>query len=168
MIIMVCYAILSFLLDGVLSNYMAASINDVSYFRTIFSIVSLVIMLSYFDEHPKYLYILLGMSILFDIVYTNTFLLNVFLFYVIYFIIDKLNYFIPNNLFMINVKAYLAICLYHIFSYLILMLADYSYYPIMLLCNILLHSIISTVIYATFSYLVIKKIYFKFYNKKIR
>ena len=168
MIVIIIYAIISFLLDGLLSNYMSVGITDPSYFRTIFSVVALVIMLNYFDEKRKYLYVLVSLGLLFDIVYTNTFLLNTFIFYLIYFIMHKLNYLMPNNLFTISLKAYLAICLYHVLSFFILMVADYGNYQTSLLGNILLHSIISTIIYASVSYVLVKKIYFKSYSKKIK
>ena len=168
MIIMIIYATISFLLDGLLSNYMSVGIVNLSFFRTIFSVISLVIMLNFFDEHKRYFYILTILGGLFDIVFTNTFLLNVFIFYVIYFILGKINYYVPNNLLMINLKAYLAIVIYHCLSYFILVMADYGNYPFYLLGSILGHSVITTVIYATCSYLLLKKIYFKVYNKKIK
>ena len=168
MIVMIVYAVISFLLDGLVSNYMAMGIDNPSYLRTIFTVVSLVIMLSFFDEHQRYLYILCGLGFLFDIVYTGTFIFNVVLFLGIYFVLEQVNYFVPDNFLMVNIKALLAISLYYIFSYLILMLVNYSYYPLFLLGKILLHSIIGTIIYASLSYLVIKKIYFKIYDKKIK
>ncbi len=168
MIIMIIYSVLSFLLDGLLSNYMNVGIINPSYFRTIFTIISLVIIHNYFDEHKKYLYILITLGILFDIIYTNTFMLNTFIFIIIYLILNQLNYFIPNNLFTINIKSLLAIIIYHILSFLILMIANYHYYSSKLLLNIITHSIISTIIYTSISYIIIKKTYFKFYNKKIK
>lgn len=168
MIVMITYAVISFLLDGFISNYMNVGIIEPSYFRTIFSVISLVIMLYFFEDNKKYFYILIVIGILFDIVYTNTFLLNIFLFYVIYFILSKIDNFLSDNLFMVCIKSYLAIFLYHTLSYLILMIAEYQYYSIKLLWDILLHSIISTVIYSVFSYLIIKKIFYKRYDRKIR
>ena len=168
MIIMIIYATISFLFDGLFSNFMDVGIINPSIFRTIFSVIAISIMFNYFDNYKKYYYILLVMGSLFDIVYTNTFLLNIFLFFIIFFILEKLNYFVPNNLFTINIKSLLAIFLYHSLSYLILMMANYEYYSINLLWTILTHSIISTVIYASISYLIIKRVFFKKYDKKIK
>ena len=168
MIVIIIYTIISFLLDGLLSNYMSINIIDPSYFRTIYSIISLVIIYNYFDNNTKYLKILLVLGMFFDIVYTNTFLLNVVLFLIIYLIIKKINIFIPNNIFTINLKSILSITIYHILSYLILLLSNYHNYSIRLLTLILSRSIIVTIIYTTISYLVLKKIYFKIYDKKIK
>lgn len=168
MIIIIIYTIISFLLDGLISNFISINIVDPSYFRTIYSVISLVISYHFFENDSKYLKILIIIGILFDIVYTNTFLLNVFIFTIIYLFIKKINIYISNNILTINLKTILAITIYHTLSYLILLLANYSNYSFNLLTMILLRSIIMTIIYTTISYLIIKKIYYKKYYKKIK
>ena len=168
MIIVIIYAIISFMLDALISNYINMSIINPSIFNTIYSVITLVIIYNYFDDDNKYLKILIVLGILFDIVYTGTFLLNIFLFIVIYIVIKYINEYIPNNLFTINVKALLAIFLYHILSYLILMIVHYDYYSFNELLSVLYRSIIMTIIYTSISYKLIKKIYFKKYMKKIK
>ena len=168
MIIIIIYTIISFLLDGLLSNYMSINIIEPSYFRTIYSIISLILIFNYFDNNSKYLKTLLIVGILFDIVYTNTFLLNVTIFLIIYLINKKINILIPNNILTINIKTYLSIIIYHTLSFLILLLANYQNYSIKLLLLILSRSIIMTIIYTTISYFLLKKIYFKIYDKKIK
>ena len=59
MIIAVIYVIISFLLDGIISNIIPFNLVDPSYFRTIYSVISLVIIYNYFDNHQKYLKILI-------------------------------------------------------------------------------------------------------------
>ena len=168
MILIIIYTIISFLLDALISNYTNINIIDPSYFRTIYSVVSIVIIISYFDNKTKYLYLLITLGIFFDIVYTNTFLLNIFIFMIIYFVINFIDIYIPNNLFTINLKSLIAISIYHIVSYIILLLVHYNNYSLRLLFIILTRSIIMTIIYTTISYLVIKKLYYKFYLKKIK
>lgn len=168
MIIIIIYTVISFLLDALTSNIMNMSITNPSYFRTIYSVISLVVIYNYFDNDNKYLKILLILGILFDIVYTNTLLLNVFLFLAIYFLNKFINNYIPNNLLTINLRSILAICIYHTLSYLILLLAHYETYTTKLLGLILTRSIIMTIIYTSVSYLIIKKIYYNKYNKKIK
>lgn len=168
MIIIIIYTIISFLLDALTTNIMNTIITNPSYFRTIYTIICIVIIYNYFDNDNKYLKILLILGILFDIVYTNTLLLNIFIFIVIYLLIKYINNYIPNNLLTINIKSLLAILIYHILSYFILLLAHYETYTSKLLWLILTRSIIMTIIYTSVSYLVIKKIYYKKYNKKIK
>ena len=168
MIILIIHVIISFLLDGLLSNYISTSIIDPSYFRTIYTIVSLVVIFNYFENQKKYLYLLLVLGILFDIVYTNTFLLNIFIFYIIYLVLKQLDYIIPNNLFTINIKSLIAIFIYHALSYLLLLISNYHYYPPKYLWIIITHSIIMTIIYTSINFLILKKIFFKKYDKKIK
>ncbi len=165
---MIIYAIVSFLLDGLLSNYLSTFITNPSYFRTIYSVVALVIMFNCFDNKSRYLYILIGLGILFDIVYTNTFILNVVIFLIIYLFLNIIDYYLPNNVFTVNIKSILAIGVYHIVSYLILLLVHYQNYTFELLILILVRSIIMTVIYTTVSYLIMKKIYYKKYDIRVK
>ena len=165
MIIAIIYVTISFLLDGLISNYTAINIVNPSYFRTIFSVISLIVIYEYFDNEKKYLYILLVLGLLFDIVYTNTFILNIIIFLIIHLINKKIDYFLPNNTFTINIKSLISISLYHILTYIILILVNYNNYNIKLLYIILTRSIIMTIIYTTISYIILKKLY-KFSDKQ--
>lgn len=165
MIIAVTYVMISFLLDGLISNLVPFNLVDPGYFKTIYSIISLVIIYNYFDNHKKYLSILIVLGIFFDIVYTNTFILNIVVFFIIYLILSYLDYIIPTNIITINIKSIACISSYHILTYIILLLSNYNNYSIKLLGIILIRSIIMTIIYTTISYLLINKIYD---NKRIR
>ena len=159
MIIAIIYVIISFLLDGLMSNILPFNLVNPSYLKTIYSIISLVILYNYFDNKQKYLKILIILGIFFDIVYTNTFILNIIVFLVIYIILSLVDYMIPTNIITINIKSISCIFLYHILTYIILLLANYNSYSIKLLGIILLRSIIMTIIYTTISYLIMNKIY---------
>lgn len=159
MIVAIIYVITSFLLDGLMSNLLPFNLVDPSYLKTIYSIISIVIIYNYFDNKQKYLKILIVLGIFFDIVYTNTFILNVVVFLVIYIILSIVDYIIPTNIITINIKSISCIFLYHILTYIILLLANYNDYSIKLLGIILLRSIIMTIIYTTISYLIMNKIY---------
>lgn len=165
MIIAITYVIISFLLDGLLSNYTGFSLVDPGWFKTIYSIISLVIIFNYFDNKKKYLSILVVLGIFFDIVYTNTFILNIVVFLLIYLALSNLDYMMPTNIITINIKSIVCISTYHIITYIILLLSNYNDYSIKLLFLILLKSLIMTIIYTTISYLLINKIYD---NKRIK
>ena len=165
MIVSIIYIIISFLLDGIMPNILPFNLVDPSYFKTIYSVISLVIIYNYFDNQKKYLSILIILGIFFDIVYTNTFILNIIVFLVIYIVLSNLDYVITTNIFTINLKSLVCIFTYHIITYIILLLANYNNYSIKLLGLILLRSIIMTIIYTTISYLLMNKIYD---NKRIR
>lgn len=165
MIVAVTYVIISFLLDGIISNLIPFNLVDPSWFKTIYSTISLVILYNYFDNQKKYLSILIVLGIFFDIVYTNTFILNVVVFLIIYLILSRLDYVITTNIFTINLKSIVCISLYHILTYIILLLSNYNNYSIKLLGLILIRSIIMTIIYTSISYLLMNKIYD---NKRIK
>ena len=159
MLVAIIYVIISFLLDGIISNIIPFNLVDPSYFKTIYSVISLVIIYNYFDNHKKYLTILITLGVFFDIIYTNTFILNIIVFIIIYIVLSNLDYIITTNIFTINLKSIVCISTYHISTYIILLLANYNNYSIKLLGLILIRSIIMTIIYTTISYLIMNKIY---------
>lgn len=159
MIIAITYVIISFLIDGLMSELLPFNLINPSWFKTIYSVISLVIIYNYFDNKKKYLSILIVLGIFFDIVYTNTFILNIVVFLIIYIILSNLDYLITTNIFTINLKTIVCISSYHILTYIILLLANYNNYNIKLLGLILIRSLIMTIIYTTISYLLMNKIY---------
>lgn len=168
MIVIIIYLIISFLLDSIISLYIPASLTTLSYFKTIYTLVSLVVIFNYFENSKKYLIIAIILGALFNTVYTNTFLLNIVIFIVVYFLLTELDYIIPNNLFTINIKSLSALYTYHILTYIILLLTHYNSYSFSILLNILMKSTIMTIIYTTISYLLIKKIYWRHFDRKIK
>lgn len=168
MIVIIIYLIISFLLDSIISLYIPASLTTLSYFKTIYTLVCLVVIFNYFENSKKYLIIAIILGALFDTVYTNTFLLNIVIFIVVYFLLTELDYIIPNNLFTINIKSLSSLYTYHILTYIILLLTHYNSYSFSILLNILMKSTIMTIIYTTISYLLIKKIYWRHFDRKIK
>lgn len=164
MIFIIIYMAISFLLDGFISNYLVSD----SIFFTIYSLVGLIVIYRYFDEDKKYLYFLIVIAILFDIIYTKTIGLNLVVFMLIYYINRWLNYIIPNNLFCIIVKSLVAMVSYHTFVYIFLLLAGNGLAQIAQYGMILYRSIIMTTVYSVISYLLFKKLFFKLYEKKIK
>ena len=132
---------------------------------TIYTIISLVIMYNYFDNKKKYFIILIILGALFDIVYTNTFLVNIVIFITLYIILSNIDYQMPTNIITINIKSIICISFYHILTYIILLLSHYNSYNLELLLMIIIRSIIMTIIYTTISYLILNKIY---KDKKIK
>lgn len=161
MIITITYIILSFFLDGIYSNYVNFTLIDISYFKTIFTIISLIIVNEYYYNKKKYIILLLITSLIFDIVYTNTFILNTVIFFVIYlaniFLDNKLN----NNIMTINIRTYISISIYHILTYVILLLSNYNSYNPKLLLNIIIRSLPMTIIYTTICYILLKSLKIK-------
>ena len=165
MIVAIIYIALSFLLDGIISNYIPFELINPSYLKTIYTIISLVIMYHYFSNKKKFLIITIILGLLFDIVYTNTFLVNTIIFITIYIILSNIDYLMTTNIITINIKSLVCIYIYYILTYIVLLLSHYNSYDVYLLLLILLRSIIMTIVYTTISYLIINKIYS---DKKIK
>ena len=168
MIISILYLVISFLLEGIMSNIFPSTLSNISYFTTIYTIISFVIIYPYFDNDKKYYLLILIFGILFDVLYTSTFFINIFIFIIIGIIIKLLYNLFPENIFMTNIISYICIIIYHILSFIILVIVGYNDYNIMLLFNIIIHSIFMTIIYTSIRYFIIKFMYNKFGIKYIK
>lgn len=168
MIITIIYMIFSFLLDAVLSNIFPSYLGNFSYFMSIYLIVSLVIICPYFVNDKKYFILILIFGLLFDILYTSTFIFNMFLFVVIGLFIKFMNNYFPDNFLFANIGSILAIMLYHLLSFIILYFVSDISYDFYLLWRAIIGSIICTIIYSSISYLVMGFVYKKFNIKQIK
>ena len=168
MIISIIYLIISFILDNFMSNIFPSTLNNISYFTTIYIIISFVIIYPYFNNEKKYYILIIIFGILFDILYTGTFIFNLVLFIVIGIVIKLLNNIFPFNVFTTNIISIIVVSTYHILSFIILSLVGNIGYDFMLLINIIVHSILMTIIYTSISYFVMKFIYGKFNVKQIK
>ena len=161
--------IISFLLQGILSNFLAYTSGAISIFSTIYVLITLLLLYPYFENNKKkFLILLVIFGGLTDLVYCNTFLLNISIFYMTYKFSNIFHIFLPYNLFTINFSNLLSIFLYHILTFLLLSLLKYDNYTFLMLTKILASSIIMTIIYTTISYLFIKLIREKKELKEIK
>lgn len=156
--IIICYLIFSFFFDSLSTNYLNYELVNISYFKTIYTIISLVIAYEYYRNKNKYFITIIIISFLFDIRYTNTFILNPVIFMMIYIINLILDNHLPTNTITINIKTIISISIYHLLTYIILIISNYNNYQIASLLTIVIRSIPMTIIYTTTSYLILKKL----------
>lgn len=168
MIISIIYLILSFILDNFMSNIFPSTLSDVSIFSTIYIIISFVVIYPYFSNEKKYYLLLIIFGIFFDILYTGTFVLNMVIFLVLGIFINILNNVFPENMITTNIISVIVISGYHILSFIILSIVGSINYNFMLLINVILGSIIMTIIYTSISYYIMKFIYGRFNVKQIK
>ena len=71
MIISIIYLVISFLLEGIMSNIFPSTLSNISYFTTIYIIISFAIIYPYFDNDKKFFILIFIFGILFDILYTD-------------------------------------------------------------------------------------------------
>lgn len=168
MILSIIILIISFLFEGLISNFMFSSFSNPNIFSALYTLITIVVIYPYFYNEKKYYILLIIFAILIDVVYTNTFIMNIVLFIIISIIIKILNFILPQNLLMSNIMTLCASFIYHILSYIILNVINYNSYPISLLIDICINSILMTIIYTTIIYLITKNLYDKFDKKQIR
>ena len=153
MIVSIIYIIISFILENIMSNIFVTTLNNVSPFTTIYTIIALVVIYPYFASDKKYFLLVIIFGFLFDTIYTSTILLNLTIFLVISLLIKTLNNIISDNIIMTNIISLISVATYHILTFIILNIVTSKSYSIILLGKILTHSIIMTIIYTSISYI---------------
>lgn len=168
MIVSIIYIIISFILENIMSNIFITTLNNVSPFTTIYTIIALVVIYPYFASDKKYFLLVIIFGFLFDTIYTSTILLNLTIFLVISLLIKTLNNIISDNIIMTNIISLISVATYHILTFIILNIVTSKSYSIILLGKILTHSIMMTIIYTSISYIIIKYLYSKLSIKQIK
>ena len=151
-----------------MSNIFVTTLNNVSPFTTIYTIIALVVIYPYFASDKKYFLLVIIFGFLFDTIYTSTILLNLTIFLVISLLIKTLNNIISDNIIMTNIISLISVATYHILTFIILNIVTSKSYSIILLGKILTHSIIMTIIYTSISYIIIKYLYSRLSIKQIK
>ena len=95
-------------------------------FESLFTLISLIIIYPYFHNKERNYFILSFLiGLLYDIVYTNTFLFNAIMFLIIAYIIKKINSYISNNYINVAIISLIIIIIYRLIVYLVLCLINY-------------------------------------------
>lgn len=149
MILSIILLIISFLLQGLVSNFIG--VNS-SIFYTIYVLISLLIIYPHFENKKKYLILLFIFGLLMDLVYTNTTLLNVSLFFIIYYFSRMFHFFLPYNLLTINISNILSVFIYNIITFLMLVILRVDSYSFISLVKMLGSSIIMSIIFTSIVY----------------
>ncbi len=159
--------IISFIIDGITSLYININYTYVSIFSTIYTLIAIVMVSKYIKNDKKYYltYILTGLA--FDFSYTNTFILNMTVFFILSLIIKKLSYIFTDNFINNIIISYITIILYYILTNIILVVVGYITFNIYLLIKILYSSIIMSIIYTIIIY-ILNSIKDKVSGNKIR
>ena len=149
MILSIILLIISFLLQGLVSNFIG--VNS-SIFYTIYVLISLLIIYPHFENKKKYLILLFIFGLLMDLVYTNTTLLNVSLFFIIYYFSRMFHFFLPYNLLTINISNVLSVFIYNIITFLMLVILRVDSYSFISLIKLLGSSILMSIIFTSIVY----------------
>lgn len=136
--------IVSFLLDGIFSNFISLDSN----FNALFSLMSLIIVYPYFNKKNSFfLKICFLTGFFYDFVYTDTIIFNAFIFLLIGIIIIKLNELLGNNPLNNSLMAVIIISLFRCTTYFFLTLTANVITSKEVLLDAITSSLLSNIIY---------------------
>lgn len=154
--------IMSFLLDSIISNL----INYNSLLYPLFSILSLIVGYTYFNQkNNSYLITSFVLGLLYDIVYTDTLFFNACLFLSVALLLQKAFEKFPYNYLSVLVLSFITIIYYRVLSYLILIFIDYLNFNTNFFFQGIYSSFLSNIIYITLVYLFINRDTLIFHRK---
>lgn len=123
----ICVLIVSFLLDGIVSNYVA--INGIMV--PLFSLIGLIVSYEYFtfdkEEFYKYAFVL---GLCYDLIYTDTLVFYAFLFMSLSFIIINISKVLTNNYFGLILVSLICIILFRCVTYFFLIITGNAIFNI--------------------------------------
>ena len=104
MIFIIAIFSFSFLLESIVTNYIG--INS-SILYPVFSLISLIVIYPFFNNNnSKFLFVSFWFGLIYDIAYTNSFLLNATIFVIISAVIILLNEHLSNNHLNISINCF--------------------------------------------------------------
>ena len=157
--------VISFILQGILSNYISV---DTNIFNLLFPIVALIIIYPYFRKNNSKYFIYAGIyGLLYDLIYTDTFILYVGLFIMIAFVISKLNIIFSNNIINIGFITTIVIIIYRAITYLVLIAVNYFEFDMNILFKSIYSSLLLNIIYAIIIYFITDRLSYKYRIEKI-
>lgn len=147
--------IISFILDSLISNFIPLN----SIFMPLFTLMSLIIIYPYFNNHKtKYLLVCFVTGLFYDLIYTNTIVIHAFLFLVIGFIIIRLNLILSNNYLNVAIMAIIIIIIYRIIAYGLLLITANIDFNFMTLLKSIYSSLILNLIYVVLTFIITDQI----------
>lgn len=167
-IVSVISLLFSLLIQGLMSNFFGYTIDNLSIFSAVYVLINLVVLMPYFEDNKKILIILIIFGLLMDMVYSNTCIFCTCIFLVIFYFNKMLNFFFPSNLLTINIFSILSMIVYHVLTFIFLVILKFDSYGILVLLKVIGCNIIMTIIYTTILYFLISFIYKKFDLKIVR
>lgn len=156
------YNIIIILIGITLELILNLYLNINSYFIPLFTILSLVFVFPYFKNSKKDFLIFSSLvGFIYDLIFTNFYVLNAFLFgfisIIIYYIFKKINF----NLLNIILITFIIIITYNILLFIIFNIFDYANYNFNELIFIIKHFFIINIIYIIINYFISYKFYLK-------
>ena len=157
---------ISFCLDISLSKYLFLSTHTNNYLIPMFTIISFILLLPYFKTKKDYLIYIGIFGFLYDIMITDTLILNLVLFLligsIIIFLDNRISHCYISNIF----KFLIIIFIYDLLTYSILIINGYIDYSFVIFLKKYVSSLLLNFIYVTILYFFTNYLSKKFKIKK--
>ena len=157
MLVSTIILVISFILDGLLTNYLPYGVGNLSLFTPLTTIVALIIIYMFFYKNEKtYFVISFITGFMYDLFYTNLLFLDAILFLLIAFIVSQVYKIVDFKFIWVLIGMVLVIVIYEVaFATIITVfnLVPMSFERIIYKIS---HSIILNVIYGEILYLICK------------
>ena len=165
MIFIVAIFSFSFLLESIVTNYIG--INS-SILYPVFSLISLIVIYPFFNNNnSKFLFVSFWFGLIYDIAYTNSFLLNATIFVIISAVIILLNEHLSNNHLNISINCFVIVVLYRVITYLLICLVGYVNFDYIVLIKSIYTTLLSNLIYVNILYFISNQLSTKYKIRKI-
>lgn len=165
MIMVIGVLIFSFFLESIVSNFIPL---DTNFFVPLFSLISLIIIYPYFNgEKMNYLKVCAGIGLLYDVVFTDTLMMNLVFFILLGLFICFMNQLFSNNVFSVILISAIIIFFYRVMGYGILCLSGLFVFHMERLWESIFSSLLLNLIYASIIYLITDFLAKKYHIRKI-
>lgn len=154
---MIWIVLISFLLEGVISNF----VNMNGYLLPLFTLVSLIMICPLFEESSKYYMYAFFIGLAYDLFYMETIVFNAIIFCFMAVIIRRLNIVLSDNFINILITVALSIIFYRIIVYGLLVFVGIVSFDLMALIFSILKSLILNLVYSMILFLVMKRLFKK-------
>lgn len=160
--------IISFILDGVLTNFLPYMVSSLSIFTPLTTLTALVIIYPFFyHKDKKYFITAIVVGLLYDLFYTNLLFFNAILFFIMALVVTKLYRIIGDSYIRIIVNILLIIVLYELLTALIIFAFNLVPVTIERVLYKIGHSLILNLIYGEILYVIVKKLPKKYHKTSI-
>lgn len=152
--------IISFILEGILSLYLPFSINDLNIYYPSLVLVSIIVLYPIFKNKRKinlYYIIIIIIGLLYDLVYTDTLLVNSLLFFISVLIIDKYYSKFDDKDYNFLLLCIIVITNYNLVYYLLVLLFTKIDFNIYTLLYKIVHSYFINLLYGYILYNLLSK-----------
>ena len=154
--IAVIILIISFLLDGILTNFLPYTVGNLSIFTPYLTIVALIIVYQfYYHKDKKYLLTAFILGILYDLFYTNLLFFNGLVFVLIAYIVIKWYKVTGFNIVSVLIYITVLISLYELIFAGMVLIFDLVPISINKILYKISHSLVLNLIYGEILYLII-------------